>query len=113
MAVVRLPADFLNDFHDAVACVRHRLAELAPVMDLDVSDFDAKAQIDSCEVISVKTGQDTIEICYELKFSASYTCTDIEFAGTHQRTLRGVLDGDSWVFESCPTIESRSTVDEF
>ena len=113
MAVVRLPADFLNDSHDAVACVRHRMAELAPVIDLDVSDFDSKAQIDSCEVISVKTGQDTIEICYQLKFSASYTCSDIEFVGTHQRTVRGLREGDFWVFESRPSVESRSTVDEF
>lgn len=113
MAVVRLPADFLTDSPDAVACVRLRLAELAPAMDLDVSDFDSKAQIDSCEVISVKTSQHSIEICYQLKFSASYTCSDIEFAGTHQRTLRGVLDRDFWIFESRPPVESRSTVDEF
>ncbi|MFO0999809.1 MAG: hypothetical protein U0936_05710 [Planctomycetaceae bacterium] len=113
MAIVRLPADFLNDSHDVVACVRRRLAELEPVIDLDVSDFDSKAKIDSCEVISVQTSENAIEICYELKFSASYTCTDIEFAGTHQRILRGVRDGDFWVFESCPSFESRSTVDEF
>ena len=42
MAVVRLPADFLNDSHDVVACVRQRLAELAPVIDLEVSDFDSE-----------------------------------------------------------------------
>lgn len=113
MAVIRIPADFLNESDDAVACVCDRLAELAPVMDLDVSDFDSKAQIESCEVISVKTSQDIIEISYELRFSASYTCTDIEFAGTHQRTLRGVRDSDFWVFESRPSVESRSTLDEF
>ena len=113
MAVVRLPADLLGDSRDAVACVRHWLAELAPVIDLDVSDFDSKAQIDSCEILSVRSTEGSIEICYQLKFSASYTCSDIEFAGTHHRTLRGVREGDFWVFESLPTVESRSTVDEF
>ena len=113
MAVVRLPADFVNDSHDAVACVCRRLNELAPVIDLDVSDFDSKAQIDSCEILSVRSTEGSIEICYQLKFSASYTCSDIEFAGTHHRTLRGVRDGDFWVFESLPSVESRSTVDEF
>lgn len=113
MAIVRFPADALNDAGDEVAGVRRRLAELASVMDLDVSDFDSKAQIDLIEVVSVSTSQDTIEICYELRFSASYTCTDIEFAGTHQRTLRGVRDGGFWVFESRPDVETRSTADEF
>ena len=65
MAVVRLPADFVNDSHDAVACVCRRLKELAPVIDLDVSDFDSKAQIDSCEILSVKSTEGSIEICYE------------------------------------------------
>ena len=113
MAVVRLPAGFLTDSHDAVVCVRRRLNDLRPAMDFDVSDIDSKAQIDSCEILSVTSTEGSIEISYQLKFSASYTCSDIEFAGTHQRTLRGVREGDFWVFQSRPSVESRSTVDEF
>ena len=113
MAVIRLPADFLSDSCDVVACVSRRLNDLRPAMDLDVSEFDSKAQIDSCEIVSVKCTEGSIEICYQLKFSASYTCSDIEFAGTHQRTLRGVREGNFWVFEPPPSVESRSTVDEF
>lgn len=113
MAVVRLPAGFLDDSSDAVTCVRLRLNDLRPAMDLDVSDFDPKAQIDSCEMLSVRSTEGSIEICYQLRFSASYTCSDIEFAGNHKRTLRGVREGDFWVFESRPSFESRSTVDEF
>lgn len=113
MAVVRIPADLFTGSGDVVDRVRRQLDLLKPVIDFDVSHFDSKAQVDSCEVVSVLVRGDRIEIGYEVRYSASNTCSDIHFSGTHLRTLIGLRKDEFWVFESRLFERYRSTVDEF
>lgn len=110
---IRIPVMEPDDSIDFADYFRARMELLSPALDLEVEEFDSRARIDSLLITSVELEEQAISIVYRLAFSASYTCTGIDYAATHDRTLRGVRRGMDWIFPIHQPKPERSTVDEF
>lgn len=91
---------------------RSRIETLSGALDLGVKEFDRKAKIDSIVIEAVEASDSTVEVTYRVSFSASDTCRGIDYAGNHQRMIRGVIDGNAWVFQPPKPLPTRSTADE-
>ena len=89
-----------------------RLEKLSAALDLVVSEFDKKAKIDVIKIEAVDVTGSTVTVTYRLSFSASDTCRGIDYSGTHQRTVHGIVDGRDWMFEPSKPLPKRSTADE-
>ncbi|HQX50471.1 MAG TPA: hypothetical protein PLY87_19905 [Planctomycetaceae bacterium] len=113
-AEIRIPVPAAGSVRslDLVAWFRVHVDALSAALDLIVAEFDKKAQIDSIQIDAVDMHGDAVTVTYQLSFSASYTCSGIDYAGTHQRTVTGVRDGDFWVFRPPFILPKRSTADE-
>ncbi len=111
--VIQIPVPPSEDSLSLVRFAQESVAQLLPAMDLEVTEFDSKAQVDQIEILSVDAKAESILITFHLKFSASYTCSGIDYAGTHIRTLRGSREDNLWIFPAHQPTPSRSTVDEF
>ena len=101
-----------SDIAGLIILFQERVTELAPALDCDVADFDERARIDEIHIRAVDIEGDSIAITYELLFSAFYACSDIDYAGHHQRVVSGRREGDLWVFSPHVSLPPRSTLDE-
>lgn len=112
MSSIRIPVASAEEASDLAGYVHRYLSEITRAMDLDVSQLDPKARIDSCVIQSVHTDDVSIEIVYRIMFSASDTCRGIDYFGAQDRKLRGRRDGGFWSFSPPLNLEQRSTADE-
>ncbi len=110
--VIRISIPSPLEAADPVAYVQKHLDLFMPAMDLEVSEFDAKARVGSIVILSVIQVEKAVSIHYKLTFSADYTCSGIEYAGVHERLLRGTVEAGEWLFFPPPGMPERSTVDE-
>ena len=111
--VIRIPIPNLHEATDLVVYVQTHLDLFTPAMDLEVSEFDAKAQVGSIVILSVTQVDQTVRISYKLTFSADYTCSGIEYAGSHARSILGTVAAADWLFVPPAPMPERSTVEEF
>ena len=102
-----------TDAADLVAYFQERLSMLADAIDRNVADFDERAQIDEIHVTKAEVSGECLTVTYELRFSAFYACSEIDYRGHHQRILSGHRVGDFWIFQPHQPTPSRSTLDEF
>ncbi len=109
---IPVPAAGSAESLDLVAWFQTRVDALSAALDLVVAEFDKKAQIDNIQIDEIDVHDNAVTVTYQLAFSASYTCSGIDYAGTHQRTVTGVRDGNWWVFRPAFILPKRSTADE-
>ena len=109
---IPIPAAGTVESSDLVAWFQTHVAALSAALDLVVAEFDKKAQIDSIKIEAAEVTANRVIVTYRLSFSASDTCSGIDYAGTHQRTAQGLRDGDAWVFQPPKPMPKRSTADE-
>jgi len=102
-----------TSIEDLIGCFQNQLGILADAMDFDVANFDERAQIDQVQIRNAEVDGDSISLTYELRFSAYYGCSELNYAGHHQRTLLGRRDGGFWIFPQQLPLPSRSTLEEF
>lgn len=91
----------------------HVESDFACAIDHGVSEFDERAQIDDIQVTDVVITGDSIEVMYEVEFSAHYGCRDKNYSGTSQRSIHGRRVAGDWVFARHIPPPSRSTHEEF
>lgn len=111
--VIRIPIPSPLAAADLVGYVQKHLDLFTPALDLEVAEFDAKAQVERLVILSVTQVDQTVSILYKLTFTADYTCSGIEYAGAHERRLMGIAHEGDWLFDPPPRMPERSTVDEF
>lgn len=102
----------LSSNSDLIPYFQEQLGRLADALDRDVSDFDKKAQIDEIHVRKIEVTSEGIAVTYELRFSAFYACSDLDYRGRHERVLPGRRNGDFWIFQPHCPLPARSTLDE-
>ena len=111
---IQIPVDEDEDNPlDLVAFFQERLeSDLAPAIDYGVTEFDERATINNIECTDVVANDDSVIVTYEVSFSAYYGCSDMDYANTDKRTVRGRRVENTWVFPLHVPPPTRSTHDE-
>lgn len=112
-AVIEIAIPDEEDIDFAAYFQGHLESDFAYAIDHGVSEFDERAQIDDTQITDVVITGESIEVMYEIEFSAHYGCRDKNYSGTSQRSIHGRRVAGVWVFARHIPPPPRSTHEEF
>lgn len=84
--------------------------KLANALDLDIGD---REEIEGIEIEEVEVSPDGVFVSFALEISAYLGCSDLNYNNVEHRTVRGITDGNEWVFDIFLSPPARSTHEEF
>jgi hypothetical protein len=87
--------------------------DLYPAMDLEVNDFDDRAQVDDVTITQIDLTSDSINIEYDVEYSAYHGCRDANYADADQREIAGERIGNKFIFDTFSPPPKRTTYEEF
>jgi hypothetical protein len=109
---IYLPAH-LQSNQEIALWIRENIKNLYPAMDLDVTDYDAHAMLESVHIKHVEVAMDHVAVEYEYDYSIVNGCRDLNFSGTSKpNRITGNLKGRTLTFPIHQSLPLRSTCDE-
>ena len=111
---VRIPSAGQDNAPDLVSYFNAQLeGEFAQAIDWSVWEFDERAQVDELAVVGVQVDGLTVQVTYEIQFSAYYGCSDMDYADVDERVIHGVQVGPDWQFQRHVPVPPRTPFEEF
>ena len=105
-------ADYLND-DEIKNYLISNVDELYPAMDLEVDDSDDRAQLDEVTITQIDLTYDSIQIEFDVEYSAYHGCKDMSYSDSDSRSIAGERKGNKLIFKKFIPSPRRTTHEEF
>ena len=108
---LEVPGDYDED--QIKEYLTESVEDLYGAMDLEVNNFDDRAQVDDVNITEIELTADTVQIEYEIEYSAHHGCRDASYSESDQRTISGTRVGNIFRFAEFVAPPERTTYEEF
>ena len=109
--IVELPDYFSDD--EIKDYLVSNITDLYEAMDLEVDDSDDRAQLNEVTVTQITLRPDSIDIEFDVEYSAYYGCKDMDYSDEDSRSIAGYRKGNTFTFDKFIAPPKRTTYEEF